>query len=103
VLTVDAGSNGRNFFERAVLLVGQLGQVHYLVLAIGVVAIVLLVSNRSIRLCNRICSSSRICFFTIRCADRRKAALKRDLERRRAYRPGRVPWSLSNSLRRNNF
>ena len=34
---------GHNFFERAVLLAGQLGQTHYLVLAIGVVAIVLLV------------------------------------------------------------
>jgi high affinity sulfate transporter 1 len=34
---------GHNFFERAALLAGQLGQVHYLVLAIGVVAIVLLV------------------------------------------------------------
>jgi sulfate permease, SulP family len=34
---------GHNFFERAALLAGQLGQVHYLVLATGVVAIVLLV------------------------------------------------------------
>jgi sulfate permease, SulP family len=34
---------GHNFFERAVLLVGQLGQIHYLVLAIGIVAIILLV------------------------------------------------------------
>jgi high affinity sulfate transporter 1 len=33
---------GHNFFERAVLLAGQLGQMHYLVLAVGVVAIVLL-------------------------------------------------------------
>ena len=34
---------GHNFFERAVLLAGQLGQIHFLVLAIGVVAILLLV------------------------------------------------------------
>ena len=34
---------GHNFFERAWLLAGQLGQTHYLVLAVGVVAIVLLV------------------------------------------------------------
>jgi SulP family sulfate permease len=33
---------GHNFFERAFILVGQLGQMRYLVLAIGVVAIVLL-------------------------------------------------------------
>jgi SulP family sulfate permease len=33
---------GHNFFERAVLFAGQLGQVHYLVLAIGLVAIMLL-------------------------------------------------------------
>jgi sulfate permease, SulP family len=33
---------GHNFFERAVLLAGQLGQVHYLVLAIGLIAIMLL-------------------------------------------------------------
>jgi MFS superfamily sulfate permease-like transporter len=33
---------GHNFFERAVLLAGQLGQTHYLVLAIGVAAIFLL-------------------------------------------------------------
>jgi SulP family sulfate permease len=33
---------GRNFFERALLLVGQLGQTHYLVLAVGVIAILLL-------------------------------------------------------------
>lgn len=34
---------GHNFFERAVLFAGQLGQVHTLVLMVGVVAIVLLV------------------------------------------------------------
>jgi high affinity sulfate transporter 1 len=34
---------GHNFFERAVLLAGQLGQIHYIVLAIGVIAIMLLV------------------------------------------------------------
>jgi high affinity sulfate transporter 1 len=33
---------GHNFFERAVLLLGQLDQVHYLVLAIGVLAIAVL-------------------------------------------------------------
>jgi high affinity sulfate transporter 1 len=33
---------GHNFFERAVLFVGQLGQMHLLVLVIGIVAIVLL-------------------------------------------------------------
>jgi len=39
---------GHNFFERAVLLLGQLGQVQYLVLAIGVLAIaVLLVGERA--------------------------------------------------------
>jgi len=34
---------GHNFFERIVLIVGQLGQMHYLVLAVGVIAIGLLV------------------------------------------------------------
>jgi SulP family sulfate permease len=34
---------GHNFFERTVLLVGQLGQIHYLVFTLGVVAILLLV------------------------------------------------------------
>ena len=34
---------GHNFFERSVLLAGQLGQTNYLVLAVGVVAILLLV------------------------------------------------------------
>ncbi len=34
---------GHNFFERVVLFAQQLGQMHYLVLAVGVVAIVLLV------------------------------------------------------------
>lgn len=33
---------GHNFFERAVLLAGQLGQTHYLVLAVGLIAIMLL-------------------------------------------------------------
>jgi SulP family sulfate permease len=33
---------GHNFFERALLLVGQLGQMQYLVLAVGIVAIMLL-------------------------------------------------------------
>jgi sulfate permease, SulP family len=34
---------GHNFFERAVLLAGQLGQIRYLVLAVGIAAILLLV------------------------------------------------------------
>jgi SulP family sulfate permease len=34
---------GHNFFERTVLLIGQLGQIHYLVFALGLVAILLLV------------------------------------------------------------
>jgi high affinity sulfate transporter 1 len=38
---VKAG--GHNFFERAFLLVGQLTQIHYLVLLVGVVAILLIV------------------------------------------------------------
>jgi high affinity sulfate transporter 1 len=33
---------GHNFFERVLLLVGQLGQMHYLVLAVGAIAIVLI-------------------------------------------------------------
>src|SRR5580693_10173287 len=33
---------GHDFFERVLLLVGQLGQMHYLVLAVGAVAIVLI-------------------------------------------------------------
>jgi high affinity sulfate transporter 1 len=36
---------GHNFFERAVLFVGQLGQTHYLVLAIGTSAIALLLAG----------------------------------------------------------
>jgi SulP family sulfate permease len=36
---------GHNFFERAVLLLGQLGQVQYLVLAIGVLAITVLLAG----------------------------------------------------------
>ena len=40
---IGVAGGGHNFFERAVLLVGQLGQTHPLVLAIGVIAIVLLV------------------------------------------------------------
>jgi SulP family sulfate permease len=34
---------GHNFFERGVLFLGQIGQTHFLVLAVGVIAIVLLV------------------------------------------------------------
>lgn len=40
---IGAPGGGHNFFERAVLFAGQLGQTHYLVLAVGVIAIVLLV------------------------------------------------------------
>src|SRR5215472_10992361 len=36
---------GHNFFERAVLLIGQLGQIQYLVLAIGLLAIALLLAG----------------------------------------------------------
>src|SRR6516164_2810756 len=39
---------GHNFFERAVLLAGQLGQMQYLVLAVGIVAILLLVLGERI-------------------------------------------------------
>src|SRR5215207_5805342 len=39
---LGVAGGGHNFFERAVLLAGQLGQVHYLVLAIGLIAIMLL-------------------------------------------------------------
>jgi SulP family sulfate permease len=38
-------SGGHNFFERAVLLLGQLGQVQYLVLAIGLLAIAVLLAG----------------------------------------------------------
>jgi sulfate permease, SulP family len=41
LLGVSGG--GHNFFERMVLLAGQLGQINYLVFALGVVAILLLV------------------------------------------------------------
>jgi high affinity sulfate transporter 1 len=41
-------SGGHNFFERVVLLAGQLGQIQYLVLAIGIVAILLLVLGERI-------------------------------------------------------
>ena len=41
LLGVSGG--GHNFFERAVLLAGQLGQTHFLVLSVGLVAILLLV------------------------------------------------------------
>src|SRR5882672_11745853 len=36
---LGVAGGGHNFFERAVLLVGQLGQTHYLVLALGVLAL----------------------------------------------------------------
>ena len=40
---LGVAGGGHNFFERAVLLAGQLGQTQYLVLALGVIAIMLLV------------------------------------------------------------
>jgi SulP family sulfate permease len=40
---LGVSSGGHNFFERTVLLVGQLGQINWLVFALGVVAILLLV------------------------------------------------------------
>jgi len=39
---IGAAGGGHNFFERAVLLAEQLGQIHYLVLVLGIVAIMLL-------------------------------------------------------------
>ena len=39
---VGVAGGGHNFFERAAVLAGQVGQTHYLVLAIGVAAILLL-------------------------------------------------------------
>ncbi len=39
---IGSAGGGHNFFERAYLFAGQLGQPHYLVLAVGVVAILLL-------------------------------------------------------------
>jgi sulfate permease, SulP family len=40
---IGTAGGGHNFFDRAVLFAGQLGQTHYLVLAVGGVAIMLLV------------------------------------------------------------
>ncbi len=40
---LGVAGGGHNFFERAVVLAGQLGHIHFLVLAIGIVAILLLV------------------------------------------------------------
>ena len=40
---IGVGGGGHNFFERAALLAGQIGQANSLVLAIGIIAIVLLV------------------------------------------------------------
>jgi sulfate permease, SulP family len=39
---IGTAGGGHNFFERAVLFAGQLGQTHYLVLAVGFIAIMLL-------------------------------------------------------------
>jgi sulfate permease, SulP family len=40
---LGVAGGGHNFFERALVLAGQLGQIHWLVLALGVAAILLLV------------------------------------------------------------
>src|SRR3981189_1086056 len=40
---IGVGGAGHNFFERAALLAGQIGEANYLVLAIGLIAIMLLV------------------------------------------------------------
>jgi SulP family sulfate permease len=40
---LGVAGGGHNFIERLILLTGQLGQIHYLVLALGVIAILLLV------------------------------------------------------------
>src|SRR5215475_5922508 len=40
---LGVAGGGHNFFERIVILVGQLNQMHFLVLVIGIVAIILLV------------------------------------------------------------
>jgi sulfate permease, SulP family len=39
---IGVAGGGHNFFERAALIAGQFGQMHYLVLAVGVIAIMLL-------------------------------------------------------------
>jgi high affinity sulfate transporter 1 len=39
---LGVAGGGHNFFERLVLLTGQIGQIHYLVLAMGIIAILLL-------------------------------------------------------------
>lgn len=38
----DVSGGGQNFFERAVFLIGQLGQIHYLVLGLGLTAVLAL-------------------------------------------------------------
>jgi high affinity sulfate transporter 1 len=40
---IGTAGGGHNFFERAVLFAGQLGQTHYLVFAVGFIAIMLLI------------------------------------------------------------
>jgi sulfate permease, SulP family len=45
---IGVAGGGHNFFERAVLLAGQLGQTRYLVLAVGIIAIALLVLGERI-------------------------------------------------------
>src|SRR5262249_47623329 len=45
---LGVAGGGHNFFERTVLLVGQLGEINYLVFALGVVAILLLVLGERI-------------------------------------------------------
>src|SRR6185295_15978867 len=39
---LGVAGGGHNFFERAALLVSQIGKIHYLVLAIGLIAIILM-------------------------------------------------------------
>src|SRR5262249_56546304 len=45
---VGVAGGAHNFFERTVLLVGELGEINYLVFALGVVAILLLVLGERI-------------------------------------------------------
>jgi high affinity sulfate transporter 1 len=40
---IGVSGRGHNFFERAVMVAGQFGQIHYLVLAVGVIAVILLI------------------------------------------------------------
>jgi high affinity sulfate transporter 1 len=40
---IGVSGQGHNFVERAVVLVGQFGQIHYVVLAVGLIAVILLI------------------------------------------------------------